>query len=141
MSQIYKCMLWNIFFTASSKCIPLDGIKLHLLLFLGERTYDIQLKLKKSNTESKLVKLPIYWWARQIVSPISNFEFANIFNKHLFWLLFQLADWEKNRFWTNKKCVFFFNCSKLRKIRVDKIGETNWWKHRMNLLYVDGKCI
>ena len=38
---------------------------------------------------------------------------------------------KKRLFWTNKKFVFFFNCSNWKKIL-----ETNWWKHLMNSLYV-----
>ena len=37
-------------------------------------------------------------------------------------------------FWTNKKFVFFFDCLCLKKF-VDRIGEANWWKHLMNLLF------
>ena len=39
----------------------------------------------------------------------------------------------KRLFWTNNKFVFFFNCTNWEKF-VDKIGETNWWKHLMNSL-------
>ena len=47
---------------------------------------------------------------------------------------FQLANWDKKiLFWTNKKFVFFFNCSNWEKF-VEKIGETNWWTYLMNSL-------
>ena len=39
----------------------------------------------------------------------------------------------KKPFWTNKKFVFFFNCSNWEKF-VKKFRDTNWWKHLMNSL-------
>ena len=38
---------------------------------------------------------------------------------------------KKSLFWTNEKFVFFFNCPNWEKF-VEKIRETNWWKHLMN---------
>ena len=50
------------------------------------------------------------------------------------WFLFQLAKWgKKNLFWTKNTSVFFFNCSNWEKV-VEKISETNRWKHLMNSL-------
>ena len=43
---------------------------------------------------------------------------------------------KKNLFWTNKKFVFFFNCSNWEKI-VEKIRETNWWNYLMDSLKVE----
>ena len=68
-------------------------------------------------------------------SPISISESTNFFNSHLLWFLSQLANWEKKLFWTKKKFVFYFNCSSWKKI-MEKISETNWWKHLMNSLLV-----
>ena len=42
---------------------------------------------------------------------------------------------KKHLFSTNKKFVFFFNCSNLEKF-VEKIRETNWWNYLMNSLKV-----
>ena len=43
---------------------------------------------------------------------------------------------KKKPFWTNnKKIVFFFNCSNW-DIFIEKIRETNWWKHMMNSIQV-----
>ena len=58
-----------------------------------------------------------------------QFRIPNL--RNLSWFLFQLANWDF--FLTNKKFVFFFNCSNWERF-VDKIGETNWWKHLMNSL-------
>ena len=41
----------------------------------------------------------------------------------------------KKMFWTNQKFVFFFNYSNWEKF-VDKIGESNWWKYRMNSIQI-----
>ena len=38
--------------------------------------------------------------------------FSQLFDNYLLIFLFQLANWEKNLFWTNKKFVFFFNWEK-----------------------------
>ena len=67
--------------------------------------------------------------------PILNSDSTNLLNEYLLWFLFQLANWEKNLFGTNKKCVFFFNCWNWEKF-VEEISKTNWWKHLMNLLLV-----
>ena len=40
---------------------------------------------------------------------------------------------EKILFWTRKKFVFYFNCSNWEKF-VEKISETNLWKHLMSSL-------
>ena len=56
-----------------------------------------------------------------------KFQTPHFFNDYLSWFLFPHANWEKkNWFWTNKKCVYFFNCSKWEKF-VKQIGENIWW--------------
>ena len=57
------------------------------------------------------------------------------FNEYLLWVLFQLANWEKNIFWANKKFVFFLNYSNREKI-VEKIVENKIrclvvWSHEL----------
>ena len=59
----------------------------------------------------------------------TNLEFPiyNFFNEYLLsllWFLFQLANWGKNLFWTNKKFVFFLNCSNWEKF-VKQIEKTS----------------
>ena len=41
---------------------------------------------------------------------------------------------DKKLFSTNKKFVFFFNCSNGEKF-AEKIRQTNWWKHLINSLF------
>ena len=72
----------------------------------------------------KLTINEFIWWFHQSRMPnlllifVTNICYDFCFN------------WEKNQFWTNKKFVFFFNCSNW-EIFVEKISETNWWKHLM----------
>ena len=70
----------------------------------------------------------------QIFSPIYKSGSTNFLKEYFFWFLFQLVNWEKKTvFMTNKKFVSFFNGSNWEKF-VEKIRETNWWKHLMNSL-------
>ena len=55
---------------------------------------------------------------------------------HVFFFNWQTV---KKLFWSDKKFVFFFNCSNWEKF-VDKISETNWGKYLLNL-WKDGKIL
>ena len=66
----------------------------------------------------------------QIMSPISNSEFTNFLNKYLLWFLFQLSNWEKSVFSTNKKFIYFSTAQtekNLWKKLVKQIGEIICW--------------
>ena len=68
----------------------------------------------------------------QIVSPISNSESTNFFDKYLLWFIFQQANW------TNEEIVFFFNCSNREKFVekiVKQIGENIWWIRYLRKLW------
>ena len=47
-------------------------------------------------------------------------------------IFFQLANWENRHVLTNKKFVFFCNCSNWEKL-VKQIGENIWWIHNFFL--------
>ena len=59
-----------------------------------------------------------------------GFWIYNFFNEYLLGFLFQLANWENKPVLTNKKFVFFCNCSNWEKF-VEKLGKQNWlvWCH------------
>ena len=75
----------------------------------------------------------------------TNSESTNCFNEYSLWFLFQLANWEKNLFWTYKQFVLFFNCSNWEKFK-ERIGENKIrclvvWSHELvinNVLFI--KC-
>ena len=67
----------------------------------------------------------------QIVSPISNFESTNLYDKYLSWLLFQLANWEEKPLLKQKIFFFIFNCTNWERF-MEKFREINWWKYLMN---------
>ena len=56
---------------------------------------------------------------------ITNSESTNWVSEYLLWFLFQLANWEKKLFWTNKVC-FLFQLLKLRKILGKNWGKQEW---------------
>ena len=51
---------------------------------------------------------------------------------HDFFFNFQTE--KKNCFWIYNKSVFFFNCSNWDKF-MEKIRDTNWWKHLNRLVH------
>ena len=65
----------------------------------------------------------------------SNSESTNFTSEYLLWFFFSTGKLRKKLFWTNKKFVFFVNCSNWERFE-DKIGEPNWWKYLINSLYV-----
>ena len=85
----------------------------------------------KSSRQSVLQSLLTNSW-----DVFTNLEFRiyDFFNEYLLWFLFNWQTEKKKLFWTNKKLVFFFNCSNWGKF-VEKIRETNWWKHLMNSIF------
>ena len=63
---------------------------------------------------------------------VTNLEFRiyEFFNEYLLLFLFQMAKWEKNLLWTNKKFVFFSTDQTEKNPwtkLVNQIGENIWW--------------
>ena len=66
------------------------------------------------------------------IFPILDFCIYQYFWKNIsYYLFFNFQTETKSLFWTNKDFFFFFNCSNWEEI-VEKISESNWWKHLMN---------
>ena len=74
-----------------------------------------------------------YLHNHQIVSPISNSESTNIFNKHSLWFLFNWQTYKKSCFGSIGS-LFSLATPKLRKNW--GIGKWDWWKHLMNSLQI-----
>ena len=60
----------------------------------------------------------------QIVSPISNSESTNFFNKYLLWFPFKMANWEKTLSATDKK-IFSFSTLQTEKNSWNKLVKTS----------------
>ena len=74
-----------------------------------------------------------YGTVTNLSDSLTNFKFwINDFSYNFF---FNWQTETKQPVLNNNKFIFFFNCSNWEKF-MEKIHETNWWKHLMNSLQV-----
>ena len=97
---------------------------------------EAKLKLCQIYSQTCKTKISVHLRIHQIVSPISNSESSNIYYDFSFnWQIEEI-----NCFEPIKSFVLFFNCSNWENY-MEKIRETNWWKHLLNLLHIQHGCM